>query len=545
MTVRRVMGAETEYGVLATGNPHANATVLSTQVVTTYAALVRRRLGASRSTADWDYHGETPLEDARGFTVPREQADPSQLTDVAPVLTAEEVAAEALRESGLWAESMDWAQVVMNTVLPNGARLYVDHSHPEYSSPEVTTPRDAVLWDAAGDRVALDAVRAVAASAASTGLDVVNLYKNNTDNKSVSYGAHENYLVPRTVPFDRLATALLPFFASRQVMCGAGRVGLGPRGQRPGFQLSQRADFFEREIGLETTVHRPIVNTRDEPHAERGRHRRLHVIIGDANLSHTAGLLKFGTTSLVLGLVEAGAAPDLGLADPVAALQAISHDPSLRTTVPLRDGRELTGVQLQRLYLEAARAHEEAGGGPDPQTREVLELWGEVLDALETDPLSLADRLDWVAKYALLRGYRERDGLAWDDPRLTLVDLQYADVRPEKGLYHRLVAGGRMRTLFDAEEIERAAGAPPADTRAWFRGHLVSRFPDDVLTANWDSVSVALPGVRRGARIAMPEPLDLTRDDVGPLVGSAPDAEHLVRALAGARPALVHTGSLG
>src|SRR5690606_9980668 len=176
------------------------------------------------------------------------------------------------------------------TVLPNGARLYVDHSHPEYSSPEVNTPRDAVLWDAAGDRVALDAVRAIAASAATTGLDVVNLYKNNTDNKSVSYGAHENYLVPRAVPFAALAAGLLPFFASRQVVCGAGRVGLGDRGTRPGFQISQRADFFEREVGLETTVHRPIVNTRDEPHAERTRHRRLHVIIGDANLSHTSSL---------------------------------------------------------------------------------------------------------------------------------------------------------------------------------------------------------------------------------------------------------------
>ncbi|WP_353301213.1 depupylase/deamidase Dop [Kocuria rosea] len=545
MSVRRVMGAETEFGVLATGNPHANATVLSSQVVTTYAALVRRRLGASRTAAGWDYHGETPLEDARGFTVPRDQADPSQLTDVAPVLTAEEVAAEALREIGSHAESLDWRQVVMNTVLPNGARLYVDHSHPEYSSPEVTTPRDAVLWDAAGDRVALDAVRAIAASAATTGLDVVNLYKNNTDNKSVSYGAHENYLVPRAVPFAALAAGLLPFFASRQVVCGAGRVGIGDRGGRPGFQISQRADFFEREVGLETTVHRPIVNTRDEPHAERTRHRRLHVIIGDANLSHTSSLLKFGTTSLVLGLIEAGAAPDIALADPVAALQAISHDPGLTTTVLLRDGRRLTGVQLQRLYLEAARAHEHATGGPDPDTREVLELWAEVLDALETDPLSLADRLDWVAKHALLLGYRERDGLAWDDPRLTLIDLQYADVRPEKGLHHRLVAAGRMRTLFTAEEVERAAGLPPADTRAWFRGRLMTRFPDDVLTANWDSVSLTLPGVRRGARIAMPEPLELTREDVDPLLSAAPDAEHFVRALATARPALVHTGSLG
>ncbi|MFI7481935.1 depupylase/deamidase Dop [Kocuria sp. M1R5S2] len=541
MSVRRVMGAETEYGVLAAGNPAADATVLSTQVVTTYAALVRRRLGAGHALSGWDYHGETPLEDARGFTVPREQADPSQLTDVAPVLTAEEVAAEALRDAG--PATVDRPQAVMNTVLPNGARLYVDHSHPEYSSPEVTTPRDAVLWDAAGDRVALDAVRAIAASAQDTGLDVVNLYKNNTDNKSVSYGAHENYLVPRSVPFDDLVAGLLPFFVSRQVVCGAGRVGLGERGTRPGFQISQRADFFEREVGLETTVHRPVVNTRDEPHAERGRHRRLHVIIGDANLSHTSNLLKFGTTSLVLNLIEAGAAPRIALADPVAALRTISHDPGLTATVPLRDGRRLTGIQLQRLYLEAARTHEQ--GGTDAGTREVLELWAEVLDALESDPLSLADRLDWVAKHALLLGYRRRDDLAWDDARMTLVDLQYHDLRPEKGLYHRLVAAGRMRTLFGPDEIARAAEEPPADTRAWFRGRLVARFPDDVVTANWDSVSLSLPGVRRGARITMPEPLALTREDTARLLGTAPDTEQLVRALDAAHPGLVHTGSLG
>ncbi|MCD1143823.1 proteasome accessory factor PafA2 [Kocuria sp. LUK] len=548
MSVHRVMGAETEYGVLAPAHPTANPAVLSTQVVTAYAALVRRRLGATGTTTGWDYHGEQPLTDARGHTLAREHARPDQLTDTAPVLTAEEIAAEALTETGLWAEDTAHRPVT-NTVLPNGARLYVDHSHPEYSSPEVTTPRDALRWDAAGDRIALEAVRALAASAEDTGLPAVNLYKNNTDNKSVSYGAHENYLVPRSVPFPDLAAGLLPFFASRQVLCGAGRVGLGPRGERPGFQISQRADFFEREIGLETTVHRPLVNTRDEPHADPGHHRRLHVIIGDANLAHTSTLLKFGTTALVLGLIEAGAAPDAALADPVAALRTISHDPHLRATVPLRDGRELTGVQLQRLYLDAARAHEHAGGTPDEDTREVLDLWAEVLDALETDPLSLADRLDWVAKHALLLGYRRRDGLAWDDPRMTLVDLQYHDVRPEKSLHHRLVAAGRMRTLLDDHRIAEAADRPPEDTRAWFRGRLVARFPDAVAAANWDSVSLTLPTAPgtapRGARITMPEPLALTRPETDALLGAATGAEDLVAALAAAHPALVRTGALG
>ncbi|WP_233438738.1 depupylase/deamidase Dop [Kocuria varians] len=548
------MGSETEFGVLAPGEPGANATVLSTRVVTGCAALLaRRRRETARLTGEtgagapvgtaWDYGSEAPLTDARGFTVAREAAHFSQLTDEAPELTAQEIAAEAIQESALYTEDMDWRRVVMNTVIPNGARVYVDHSHPEYSSPEVTSPLDALTWDAAGDVVAHRAVEFLAGGA---GAAPVNLYKNNTDNKSVSYGAHENYTVSREVPFERITAALLPFFASRQVVCGAGRVGLGVDGSGPGFQLSQRADFFERTVGLETTIHRPMVNTRDEPHADDTRYRRLHVIIGDANLSHVATLLKFGTTSLVLDLVEHDRVPDLELVDPVAALQAISHDPTLRTAVPLRDGRELTGVQLQREYHRAALELETelAPDGLDADTAQVLELWDEVLTDLAADPSLLADRLDWAAKYALLEAYRRRDGMAWDDPRLLAIDLQYADVRPEKGLYHRLAAGGRIRTLVPHECIVDAADTPPADTRAWFRGAAVSRYPEAMAGVGWDTVNVAFPGVRRGARIAMPEPTDLTRE-VAEEWFTAPDAEQWVRRVAEHRPGLVTGSDIG
>ncbi|MDO4919497.1 depupylase/deamidase Dop [Kocuria sp.] len=560
MTVRRIMGSETEFGVLAQGAPHANATVLSTRVVTGYAqwvALQRaqdssrpaagRQTGAGAGGVDradlgtaWDYGSETPLADARGFTVPREEAHPTQLTDRAPVLGAEEIAAEAIGESAMYTEDMDPRRVVMNTVIPNGARVYVDHSHPEYSSPEVTTPLDALVWDAAGDVVAHRAVTFLAER--SEGAHV-NLYKNNTDNKSVSYGAHENYTVDRAVPFERITAALLPFFASRQIMCGAGRVGLGVDGAEPGFQLSQRADFFERTVGLETTIHRPMVNTRDEPHADETRHRRLHVIIGDANLSHVATVLKFGTTSLVLDLVEHDRAPALELEDPVAALKAISHDPTLTTTVALRDGRSLSAVELQRAYYHAAVAleHELAPHGLDPDTAQVLALWDEVLTDLAADPARLADRLDWAAKHALLTAYRRRDGLAWDDPRLVAIDLQYADVRPDRGLYHRLAAGGRIRTLVPAERITDAADHPPEDTRAYFRGTAVATYPQAMAGVGWDTVNVELPGVRRGARIAMPEPGDLTRE-VSASWFAAPDAEQWVREVARHRPGLV-TGS--
>ncbi|HNI70567.1 MAG TPA: proteasome accessory factor PafA2 family protein, partial [Marmoricola sp.] len=244
MTVHRVMGTETEFGISVVGSPHANPMVASTRLVNAYATST---LKARR--ARWDFEEETPLRDARGYELSRTLADPSQLTD---------------EDLGL-----------ANVILTNGARLYVDHAHPEYSTPECTNPRDVVLWDKAGEMIALDAARLASVPDQP---DLV-LYKNNTDNKGASYGAHENYLVKRETPFSDLVRHLIPFFVSRQVVCGAGRVGIGQDGTQTGYQISQRADFFEVEVGLETTLKRPIINTRDEPHADPEKYRRLHVII--------------------------------------------------------------------------------------------------------------------------------------------------------------------------------------------------------------------------------------------------------------------------
>src|SRR5215213_5178213 len=324
MSARRIMGIETEYGVSAPGDPSANAMLMSSQVVNAYAAPLGSRAGRAR----WDYEDEAPLRDARGWELSRESADPSQLTDVQD-------------DPGL-----------ANVILTNGARLYVDHAHPEYSSPEVTSPRDAVLWDKAGERVMLAAVRRLAAA---PGLPTVNLYKNNTDNKGASYGTHENYLMRRETPFADIVRYLTPFFVSRQA--GAGRVGRGQDGTGVGFQVSQRADFFEVEVGLETTLKRPIINTRDEPHASADRFRRLHVIIGDANMCEVATFLKLGTTALVLQLIEdRGFTRDLGVERPVPALHAVSHDSSLSHVLTLRDGTTATAVQLQWLFLEQVHA---------------------------------------------------------------------------------------------------------------------------------------------------------------------------------------------
>lgn len=550
MSVRRLIGMETEYGIHAPANPRASHVALSIELVNAYAAAVTED-GGSVAGAEWDYQSESPLVDARGWVLPRSAAHPSQLTDTAagldgvsgPDTSAPDVAAEEpeFHPPG----SADWRgdfftlregqpRLLTNLVLTNGARFYVDHAHPEYSAPETLGARRAVLYDVAGDLVVR---RAAARLAQEEGSPELLLYKNNTDSKSVSYGAHENYLVPRSVDFDDLVAGLIPFFVVRQVICGAGRVGIGPTSARAGFQISQRADFFEEQVGLETTVRRPIVNTRDEPHADIDRYRRLHVIIGDANMSEYSAWLRVGTTALVLDLIESGAAPSLRILEPVKALKAISHDPSLQVTVATDRG-ELTAVQILRLYLEAAQAQaaaeagpEAAGLAPDTETAEVLAAWSELLDDLEADVSRAADRLDWVAKLQLLESYRRRDGLDWDAPMLGMIDLQYADIRPEKGLYHRLVRAGRMRRLFTDEEVRRASEHPPEETRAWLRGTLVARRPELLAGASWDQILLRPEPQAPITRLTLPEPTSGTRAQTEGPVTAAEDPRALIAGL--------------
>lgn len=473
--------------------------VASTHVVNSYAAangLTRR--------ARWDYEEESPLRDARGFDLGRDIADPSQLTD----------------------EDMGLA----NIILTNGARLYVDHAHPEYSSPEVTSPLDVVRWEKAGEIVMR---RGAELAARVPGVAPIVLYKNNVDNKGAAYGSHENYLMRRDVPFQTIVNQLTPFFVGRQIMCGAGRVGQHQDGGVHAFQISQRADYFEVEVGLETTLKRPIINTRDEPHADPKKYRRLHVIIGDANLAETSIYLKHGSTSLVLAMIEAGSLPDpLELADPVRALHQVSHDPTLRTAVELADGRTITALDLQGHYLEQAKKFVEAEG-TDDQTDDVLRRWESVLTRLADDPMNLVRELDWVAKLALLNQYRERDGLGWDHAKLHLVDVQYHDVRLERGLYHRLVQAGRIDRLLDDETIAESVTEPPHDTRAYFRGRCLQRFSDDIAAASWDSVIFDLPGFDSLQRVPTMEPLKGTAEHVAGLFDRVESAAELFRTITG------------
>jgi proteasome accessory factor PafA2 len=503
MSVRRVMGIETEYGISVPGQPGANAMVSSSQVVNAYQAATAARARRAR----WDFEEENPLRDARGFDLAREAADSAQLTD---------------EDLGL-----------ANVILTNGARLYVDHAHPEYSAPECTNPLDAVLWDKAGERVMAEAA---AKAASMPGGPSIQLYKNNTDNKGASYGCHENYLMSRGTPFADIVRHLTPFFVSRQVVCGAGRVGRGADGRDEGFQISQRADFFEVEVGLETTLKRPIINTRDEPHADPDKYRRLHVIIGDANMSEVSTYLKLGTTALVLAMIEDRfLAGDLSVEAPVAELRAVSHDPSCRHLITLRDGRKMTAVQLQLEYLELARKYTEDkyGTDVDEATADVLARWESVLSRLADDPMQCSRELDWVTKLEIVEGYRSRDGLAWNHPRLQLVDLQFSDVRAERGLYNRLAARGRVTRLVDEPAIERAMVEPPDDTRAYFRGRCLQQYPEAVAAASWDSVIFDIPGRESLQRVPTLEPLRGTRAHVGELLDRCRTAAELVSVLTG------------
>jgi len=503
MSVHRIMGIETEYGISTPSDPAMNPMVASTHIVNAYTHLAT---SPHSSGQRWDYAVESPLRDARGFDQSRADADPSQLTD---------------DDLGL-----------ANVILTNGARLYVDHAHPEYSSPEVTNPRDAVLWDRAGEVVM---ERAAAATSSAMGGQQIILYKNNTDNKGASYGCHENYLMKRSTPFADIVKYLIPFFITRQIFTGSGRLGVGQDGSSKVFQLSQRADFFEVEVGLETTLKRPIINTRDEPHADPEKYRRLHVIVGDANLSEVATYLKMGTTSIILAMIEEGAFADCDLmpADPVREMHSVSHDVSLRHRLQLNSGEELTALEIQYALLDRAEkfCSDRPDHDADVMTRDVLDRWRLVLDQLSEDPQRAANSVDWVAKYSLMTGYIKRDSLTWDDPRLQLIDLQYSDLRPGKGLAHKLVAAGRLDRIVDEAEVLNAVEHPPTNTRAFFRGECMRRYPESVAAASWDSVVFDLDGHESLLRVPTLEPTRGTKEHVGALLDTCSTAEALVAAL--------------
>ena len=361
-----------------------------------------------------------------------------------------------------------------NDFLRNGARLYQDTGcHPEYATPECDSPLDLTLHDKAGERIVEELLLTAEQRLRDSGIDCdIFVFKNNTDSVGNTYGCHENYLVERTVNFHKLAEMLIPFFVTRQVFAGAGKVLKTRLGNH--YYISQRAQHVYQEISGATTSSRGIINTRDEPHADEERYRRLHVIVGDSNLAEVSTYLKVGTTALVLAMVEDGALrKDLALEDPVRAIKEISHDPTCTRKVRLKRGTEVTAVELQREYLELAHAYyatiEQA-----PQVTDLLERWERVLTQLAEDPRQCARELDWVIKQALLEAYTTRKGIGFDDQRVSMLDLQYHDLRRDRGFYSLLCRAGKVDRLFDDAAIERAMTIPPQTTRAKVRSDFIN-----------------------------------------------------------------------
>lgn len=494
MAVRKSYGIETEYGIVVRG--------LDTNPISASSLLVNSY--ASGGKVAWDFLAECPSSDAR----------------------------DEWTESGLHPEIETH---LVNTVLTNGARFYVDHAHPEMSTPECSDPLELVRYDSASDEIVRRAM-ARALEVLPDGCEVV-VHKNNSDGKGNSYGCHENYLVDRTVPFAMLAERIMCHFVTRQIFTGAGKVGREwpGRGEASGYQLSQRADFFEEEVGLETTLKRPIVNSRDEPHCDATKYRRLHVIVGDANMSQWATFMKVGTTAFVLAMIEDDRTPpELLAASPVADIRRISRDPSLTATLELRNGRSITALEAQWRLLESAEkwaAEFDSVAVIGPSAPRILEEWREALDHIAGDVSALHDRVDWVAKRRLVDGYRDRHGLPDGDPRLKAIDLQYHDLRAGKCLADR--AG--LRRLADGDAISSAVTDPPESTRAWFRGRVLARFRADVVAANWDSIVV---DTGRGAlvRIPMMEPFRGTRVLVETAVETARDVRELLALLSAEEP---------
>ncbi len=422
----------------------------------------------------------------------------------------------------------------MNAVLTNGARYYVDHAHPELSTPECADPLELVRYDKAGEEVLRRSMIA-ARRFLPEGQSIV-VYKNNSDGKGNSYGTHENYLMDRAVPFTRIAQLITSHFVTRQLYAGAGKVGTEtPSAARDVvFQLSQRAEFFEEEVGLETTLKRPIVNTRDEPHADPQRYRRFHVIVGDANLAEVATFLKVGTTALVLAMIEDDAFGDveLTLANPVRAIRQVSYDLKLSEPLDLADGRTVSAMEIQWELFGLARKYAEDRGlecvGDDSVGREVLRRWEEVLHGLETDPQTVAKQVDWAAKLQLLEAYRERHHLDWDDHRLAAVDLQYHDLRPERSLFARLDTD----RLVSEEDVLSAVSEPPRRTRAFFRGECLRRWASSVASANWDSLVFDL-GTDPLRRVPMMDPLRGTAEHTEELLDGSSSVEELLTRLSG------------
>jgi Pup amidohydrolase len=516
MSIPKVIGIEQEYAIQLKGDPTLTPFEASCMLINAYARSVGLREPGMQIL--WDYAHETPYEDIRG---------------------------RLFRKSANQQVVADEDNIRINVGLPNGARLYTDHAHPEYSTAESRSARQALACDKAGEIVLRKALAELKALCPEVG---VTLYKNNSDLKGHSYGTHENYLMDANAHdgciarnSDTAVRVLLPFLATRQVFAGAGKVGSeASHSKQACYQISQRSDFMENLFGLETMYARPIVNTRAEHHADARRFRRLHVIIGDANMCEVAGFLKLGTTQIVLQMMEDGfLSGDWSLNDPVQAVRRISMD--YGTPVEMGDGRRLTAVEIQRLYLEKAAAFKGSpGAAVIPDYEMILSLWAEVLDGLdglrlssefdiEDDPGNLTAKLDWVLKLWLVNRYRNARDDAWDHPLLPVLDLQYHRMDNLEGLFYKLQRDGMAARICDDEEISRYVDLAPDDTRAYFRSRCIQKFAPEIFLLNWEVIGFDHGEVHR--MVPLLNPLKGTREQFEELFAHAGDSSALIAGL--------------
>lgn len=518
MAIPKVVGIETEYGIILRGAPEWNPISASSLLINAY---VESDPGGIEQPRDQSSPASSPPRYARGYESPATVAwnfeDESPGNDARSASARPELSLPPMVETHL-----------VNTVLTNGARYYVDHAHPEISTPECRDALSAVLYDRAAELIAIDSMRA-ASDHLPDGQEMI-LYKDNTDRKGNAYGTHENYLLDRAVPFGQIVEAATCHFVTRQIFTGSGKVG----SELPGigadlvpYQLTQRAEHFEEEVGLETTLRRPIINTRDEPHADALRYRRLHVIVGDANMSQVATLLKVGTTSILMAMLEDGAFQRTHrLSDPVRSMHDVSHDLTLAEPLLLADWSTATALEIQIDFLAQAQDWAQRFGldsvGEESGSY-VLERWEEVLTGLERDPMSVASQVDWVAKLRLLEAFRSRHGCDWGDPRLKALDLQYHDLRPHKCLANRV----GLEVIVDDDQAHLARFEPPSDTRAYFRGKCLQKFGANIVSANWDAIVFDV-GDEPLRRVPMLEPVRGTVAHVGEMIDSSDTVAELL-----------------
>jgi proteasome accessory factor PafA2 len=475
--MNRVFGLETEYGITLSGAESVDVVAESIELV--------RRYTENGALMKWDYELEDPHLDARGFRARELLQD----TDESAYYEIDK------------RRPLSFEEIKSDLVLSNGARFYNDHAHPEYSTPECTTLRQIVAQDKAGERILAECARRRNQKLPS-GFEI-RLYKNNTDFAGHSYGCHDNYLMRRDIAWDRIVAGMLPFLITRQIFAGAGKMGIeaeSAQGEPGVYQISQRADFFSVVVSIDTMNRRPLINTRDEPHVDASRYRRFHVILGDSNMSEWATAMKIGTTSLILDLIERGEAPQLEIAQPVDANKSISRDRTYNWIIELKDGRKISAIDVQRIYLRAAS---KLNNDSSEDRQWILREWENVLNDLQRDVTSTRDRIDWTAKKFLLDALQDEEKLSWSDPWLQSIDLEYHDLDLDQGLYYELLRKGLMRRVTNEEEIKSAIFNPPETTRAFFRGRAVARFNDEISSIQWDEI--VFTNQAHSFRVALPE----------------------------------------